>query len=84
MIVEIDWQLVLIQSRMRFHDLLTLNGRHALLSNVSLSSGTRTSTGATFFMRVSQVEQKLLSSDLNALRHNMQPLSPHLECASRR
>jgi hypothetical protein len=84
MIVEIDWQLVLIQSRMRFRDILTQNIHNAPLSNVSLSSGTSTSTGATFFMLVSQAEQKLLSPDFSALRHEIQPLSPHLECTGRR
>lgn len=74
MIVEIGRQLILIQNCMNFLDLLTPNAHHALLPNVVLSSGIRTSTGAMFFMLASQVEQKSLSSDLSVLRHKIQPL----------
>ena len=38
--------------------------------------------GATCFRTASQVEQNLLSPDFSAIRHKIQPHSPHLECAS--
>lgn len=80
--LEIVRQLVSTQiNRVRFLDNFTSIVNHAPLSYVSLSSGTRTSTGAIFFMAVSQAEQNLLSPNFSALRHKIQPLSPHLEYA---
>ena len=54
MILEIGWQLVLDRDCVRVRDVFTSGPHHVLLLYVSLSSGTRTSTGATFPMIVPQ------------------------------
>jgi len=79
MIVEIGWQLVSIHSHVSFR---TPNAHRAPLLYASLSCGTCTSTGPMLLMAVSQGRQNLLFLYFCALRHKMQPLSPHLESAS--
>ena len=78
MISGIGWQLVTTHSHVKLLDLLTSNTIYPLLLYVSLSSGTRTSMGATFLKDVSQPEQNLLSPCFSALLHKIQPFSPHL------